>query len=419
MLRRLGAADADIRPITDADHTMHRQADRGLDRRDRAIEDCGRRALEALSELSRDGGDVVTAQRRSPAGSPASCSRHDTFAAPFSAPPYPVPVSDPGRRRKGEDGVRTGVSACGTMAEYEPSDETLAVIARRHGGAAGQVRPLAGGVANRVYLLGDDLVLRVPRAGRFLPDLVKEAAVIPAARRAGVRAPEVVAFDDTCSVAGVPYMVLARARGADLADLDLPAAGMERVFREVGRELAKLHRLSPATAPALAALPVDDGAADPWALTGRLLEEGWIDAGHARWLTGWLDRLSAHLPEDPPVVLVHGDIAPQNLVVAPETARLDAIVDWGDAQWADPATDFAKIPLNGVPAALDGYRREAGEGAWEARVLWFHLVWALGRLADPVPRPRERHWSAPPAGRLLGLLRFFASGPPAPWDSLA
>ncbi|WP_344580391.1 phosphotransferase family protein [Nonomuraea roseoviolacea] len=305
------------------------------------------------------------------------------------------------------------------MAEYEPSDETLAVIARRHGGAAGQVRPLAGGVANRVYLLGDDLVLRVPRAGRFLPDLVKEAAVIPAARRAGVRAPEVVAFDDTCSVAGVPYMVLARARGADLADLDLPAAGMERVFREVGRELAKLHRLSPATAPALAALPVDDGAADPWALTGRLLEEGWIDAGHARWLTGWLDRLSAHLPEDPPVVLVHGDIAPQNLVVAPETARLDAIVDWGDAQWADPATDFAKIPLNGVPAALDGYRREAGEGAWEARVLWFHLVWALGRLADPVPRPRERHWSAPPAGRLLGLLRFFASGPPAPWDSLA
>ncbi|NUW34206.1 aminoglycoside phosphotransferase family protein [Nonomuraea sp. SMC257] len=306
------------------------------------------------------------------------------------------------------------------MPEYEPSHETLAAIAGRHGSAAGRIRPLPAGVANRVFLLGDDLVLRVPRTERFLPDLVKEAAVIPAARRAGVRTPEVVAFDDTCSVVEVPYMVLTRARGADLAELDLPSAATDHVLRQVGRELAKLHRLSPATAPALAALPVD-GAADPWALTHRLLKEGWIDAEHARWLTGWFDRLSAHLPADPPMVLVHGDIAPQNLLVSPETARLDGIVDWGDAQWADPATDFAKIPLTGVPAMLDGYRWESGErtSAWEARVLWFHLTWALGRLADPAPRPGERHWTAPPAGRLLGLLRFFASAPPAPWDSLA
>ncbi|NUW39080.1 phosphotransferase family protein [Nonomuraea rhodomycinica] len=282
------------------------------------------------------------------------------------------------------------------------------------------MRPLPAGSANRVYLLGDGLVLRVPRAERFLPDLVKEAVVIPAARRAGVRTAEVVFFDDTCSVVDVPYLLLTRARGSDLADLALPAAGTERVLRQVGRELAKLHRLSPATAPALAALPVDDGAADPWTLTHRLRTEGWLDAEHARWLTGWFDRLSARLPADPPVVLVHGDIAPQNLLISPGTARLEAIVDWGDAQWADPAADFAKLPLTGVPATLDGYRQESGEetSGWEARVLWFHLTWALGRLADPVPRPGERHWTAPPASWLLGLLRFFASAPPAPWASL-
>ncbi|GAA3249528.1 phosphotransferase family protein [Nonomuraea helvata] len=308
------------------------------------------------------------------------------------------------------------------MLEYETNDETLAAIAGLHGITADQVRPLPQGVANHVFLLGDDLVLRIPRTKQFLPDLVKEAEVIPAALRAGVRTPEVVAFDDSCSVVDVPYMLLARAPGVDLTSLDLPSATAGRVFRQVGRELAELHRLTPATAPDLRAVPVEDGTADPWALTDHLLVAGWIDTEAARWLTGWFDRLSAHLPADPPLVLVHGDLAPQNLLVSPETGRLNGIVDWGDAQWADPAVDFAKVPLTGIPAMLDGYRQETGEEtptSWEARVLWFHLTWALGRLADPVPHPGERHWTAPPASRLLGLLRFFASTPPTPWAELA
>ncbi|MGW2153933.1 phosphotransferase family protein [Nonomuraea sp. NPDC001699] len=308
------------------------------------------------------------------------------------------------------------------MSGYETSDATLAAIAGLLGTTAEHVRPLPQGVANQVFLLGDDLVLRVPRAEQFLPDLVKEAAVIPYALRAGVRTPEIVAFDDTCSAVDVPYMVLTRTRGMDLARLELSDADTERLHRQVGRELGRLHRLTPDTAPALAGVPADDGAADPWALTDGLAEDGWIDAETARWLTGWLDRLSAHLPPTAPTVLIHGDIAPQNLLVAPETAQLNGIVDWGDAEWADPAADFAKMPLTGVPAMLDGYRRETGQESsttWEARVLWCHLTWALGRLKDPVPRPGERHWTAPPASRLLGLLRFFASAPPAPWADLS
>ncbi|MFD7816154.1 phosphotransferase family protein [Streptomyces sp. NPDC059785] len=335
------------------------------------------------------------------------------------------------------------------MLKYETSDETWAALAGRHGTGTERVRGLPAGVANQVFLFGDDLVLRIPRTEQYLPDLVKEAAVIPAARAAGVRTPEVVAFDDTCSVVNVPYMLLTRAPGADLARRELPTSDSDLVARQVGRELARLHRLTPAAAPELRALPADDGAADPWALTERLRRAGWLDAGTARWLTGWFGRLAAHRPAGPsdaaglshaadspsstdpshstdrsPTVLIHGDIAPQNLLVSAQPARLTGIVDWGDAQWADPAADFAKMPLTAVPAMLAGYREENGEpGAssapvWEARVLWIHLTWALGRLADPVPHPGERHWTAPPPSRLLGLLRFFASGPPAPWNDL-
>ncbi|MFJ8744203.1 phosphotransferase family protein [Embleya sp. NPDC127516] len=313
------------------------------------------------------------------------------------------------------------------MDDFTPSHETLAAIAARHGVSVGAVGSILPGAANHVYALGDDLVLRVPRTRRFLVDLVKEAAVIPAARRAGVRTPDVVAFDDTCSWVDVPYMVLERAAGEDLAGLQPSAADTERVLREVGRELARLHRVSPDSAGAPAGVPVDDDAGDPRVLVRRLRSGGWIDSGTADWLTGWFERLSVHLPADPPRVLVHGDIAAQNLLVRARPAALTGIVDWGDAQWADPATEFAKIPLTGVAAMLDGYRQETGEQApagsgprsWEARVLRVHLTWALYRVPDRTPQPGRRHWSAPPAGRLLGLLRFFASGPPSPWAELA
>ncbi|MGW0591803.1 DUF6461 domain-containing protein [Streptosporangium sp. NPDC002607] len=80
VLRRLGAADEDIRLITDEDHslpegpeviTVRRIGDWTI-----SIEDCGWRAQwQALSNLSRDGGEVVTVQRHDYA------QHHVTYAA--------------------------------------------------------------------------------------------------------------------------------------------------------------------------------------------------------------------------------------------------------------------------------------------------------------------------------------------------
>lgn len=303
-----------------------------------------------------------------------------------------------------------------------------AVIGARHGVPAEKVRPMVSGVANRTYLLGQALVLRIPRTEAFVADLVKEAAVIPVARAAGVRTPALVTFDDSRTDADVPYMVLERVPGVDLAGVDGSGAGAEGVFREVGRELARLHRVTPGAVGEPAGVPVeyDPDAGAPHRLVGVLLADGMLDAEAARWLRGWFDRLAERIPGALPHVLVHGDIAPQNLLVGREPLALAGIVDWGDAMWADPAVEFAKTPLWGVPAMLDGYREGGGAGAddgsyaaLEARVLRYHLTWALARLRAPAPVPGERHWTAPPASRLLGVLRFFASSPPGPWPDLA
>jgi aminoglycoside phosphotransferase (APT) family kinase protein len=279
-------------------------------------------------------------------------------------------------------------------------DRRIARMAARYGA----VRSLPAGVANHVFGLGDDHVLRVPRSAQFAADLEKEAEVIPVTRAAGVRTAELVSY----SAAG--GMVLTRIAGTDLAERERTPA----LLREVGGELAKLHRVTtrPPRVP-----EYDDDGGDPRRVVADLRGAGMIDGENAAWLDAVLARLAGLVPADPPRVLVHGDIAPQNLMAA--GGRLTGILDWGDSAWADPAIDFAKMPLTEVPAMLAGYRAGgAGDGDWEARILRHHLSWALGRLADPAPRAGERHWTAPPLARLLGLLRFAAGGPGQPWASL-
>ncbi|GHC81261.1 hypothetical protein GCM10007079_20880 [Nocardiopsis terrae] len=285
-------------------------------------------------------------------------------------------------------------------------------IAARHRIPPSQVRPLPRGAANHVLALGRDLVLRLPRTSGYAADLRKEALLIPIVHRAGVRTPALVEFADPRDE--LPHMLLERAPGTDMAHHE-PSPGF---LEQVGRQLARIHRIPTAGLPAL---PRNTHVTDPAPLVERLHRQGHVDAGTARWLESWCDHLATRLPADPVPCLVHGDLAPQNLMATP-AGEFSAVVDWGDAALADPATDFAKLPPHWLPRVLHGYRRTVGgdpDHPWETRILWHHLTWALARLGEPVPQPGQRHWTAPPASRLLGLLRLFTANPPTPWTELA
>lgn len=286
----------------------------------------------------------------------------------------------------------------------------LAEIARRHRIGRDEVRAVpVQGVANRVYFLGENLVLRIARP-ESADDLRKEAVVIPAAVYAGVRTPELVSFDE--ELLDTPYMVVRRAPGIAPGLPADPADGRWRsVYRQVGSELAVLHE--GVGAPPGVRTEV---AADPRADIAALTEAGGLGADIAAWLIGWFDRLEAHIPVVPGLRLVHGDVAPTNLLVDSDSHRLTAILDWGDAARADPATEFAKLPLRAVPAALEGYRGGV-DLSWAARALWHHLHWAVARIATPV-EPHAAHWSAQPGNRLLEIIRFLFADPPHPWSEL-
>ncbi|UED85348.1 phosphotransferase family protein [Streptomyces profundus] len=302
----------------------------------------------------------------------------------------------------------------------EPLDRgALLTVARRHGVAPDDVRLAAfQGAAGWIYLLGDHLVLKVARPGAGLvADLRKEALVVPFAVRQGVRTPEMVACGEIEGPARLPYLLLRRASGSVVgANGGDPGDPGEVACQELGRELALLHgaRVPPAVRDGL---PVDRPV-DPRPGIDRLAGLGYLSSSLADWLGAWLARLAEEAPASPEMVLIHGDIAANNLLLDDE-GSLTALLDWGDAAWADPAMEFAKVPPRLLPAVLTGYLggpeavAEAGR-SWVARALWHHLSWAVPRAMGQ-PDPVAKHWSAQPANRLLELLRCYAEELPSPW----
>ncbi|GAA3861082.1 aminoglycoside phosphotransferase family protein [Streptomyces sedi] len=294
-----------------------------------------------------------------------------------------------------------------------PESRAVREIATAHGVAWESVRPSpVQGEAARVWLLGGEWVLKVAREG-FANDLRKEALVIPFAVRRGVRTPALLDRGEL----PLPWLLMRRVPGGPADEGEPGDAGL----RALGRELAALHS---AEVPdeVRAGVPAD-GSDDPRAGIEGLAGRGYLSPALADWLGRWLDRLDGARDKPARATLIHGDIAAGNLLFA-EDGSLTALLDWGDAAWADPAMEFAKVPPRRLPPVLTGYLddgspegprtlAERGPGL-VAGVLWHQLSWAVLRLADQ-PRPDGAHWSAQPANRLLELLRLYAEELPEPW----
>jgi aminoglycoside phosphotransferase (APT) family kinase protein len=299
------------------------------------------------------------------------------------------------------------------------SAEALRTIAERHGlDAKGFSRLRNVGIFNTIYLLGSEYVLRVPRnAPPFVDALRKESIAVPAARATGVRTPALVAFDDSLELLPVPYAVYERVHGETLGLLDLEPTDTPGVWREVGRDLARLHegvsKDGPVAELELEPLP------DPRSLPDELASAGYFTSMEARWLSAWLDELAPAILAPVEKRFRHGDIQTTNVMVRPGSLDYLALIDWGACGWGDPAHDFAGIPLRAVPSMLAGYRELAllpEDEMVEARIVWRHLQISLYLLSRP-PQP-GLSWAERPTGMFMELMRFFLDPPEERWSVL-
>ena len=161
-----------------------------------------------------------------------------------------------------------------------------------------------------------------------------DAALLKAARAAGVPAPEVCAVLDPGDGLGSGHItacVEGETLGARILREPKYAGARGRMAAQCGTILAAIHRIDPAATPFLRRRDAAAQLADY-----RRMVEGF---GYRRpALELGLAWVHAHLPAPVPATVVHGDFRTGNLIVGEDGIR--CVLDWELAEVGDPMQDL-------------------------------------------------------------------------------
>src|SRR5579862_442790 len=216
---------------------------------------------------------------------------------------------------------------------------------RRPVGAGAAMRELPGGAVLRHYRLDFDLggtpqrwVLRTDGATKLGLGLgrAQEFALQRLLFRAGLNVAEPLVMCCDEAVLGAPFFLMrflpGEAQGAVLVARDANPA----LAQELGRELARLHRLALGEVLHFLPAPPQDPAVARIAELEALLAADDDPHPVAEWALRWLKQAK---PAPGPAVLCHGDFRTGNYLVADH--KLAGVLDWDFAQWGDPDDDIA------------------------------------------------------------------------------
>lgn len=285
---------------------------------------------------------------------------------------------------------------------------------RTHGFPLAPLQPISGqAVVNWVFLIGDAFVLRVNRPNVETDDAYTERVAVPAARAAGIATPELLVFDDSRAILDSVATIYEQSPGKALGRLPNRSGSLAGIYRALGKQIARLQ---------LHVTEVEDP--NGWLDEEEIVdcrrelvdarERGQLDELTYDWLARWIDRLEPAFEPSRDKVFVHADLHAFNTLVDAETRELVAIIDWGDAGWMDPATDFSTIPIWAVPWMLEGYEQSGGivDDGFIGRILWE----ALGTLLTWEDHPGDEPWAPKPTSFWANLVRLTGMSLDGRWD---
>jgi aminoglycoside phosphotransferase (APT) family kinase protein len=266
-------------------------------------------------------------------------------------------------------------------------DDLAAALGGRLGGAVSRLRRLSGGASRETweFWLGDDrLILQRSRPGGVpRAPMSQEAALLRAAKAAGVPVPSLVDSSDDPSVVGSAYLVMEAIEGETIPRKILRdeefAAARPRLARQCGEILASVHAIPVDVVPGLE-------TGDQVVRFRELLDD--LRQPHPTFELAfrWLD---ANRPAMAAPSVVHGDFRNGNLVVGPDGVR--AVLDWELAHAGDPLEDLGWLcvkswrfgvdrPVGGFGTYADllaGYGQEVSREALQWWEVLGNLKWGI------------------------------------------
>jgi aminoglycoside phosphotransferase (APT) family kinase protein len=210
------------------------------------------------------------------------------------------------------------------------------------------VSQFKGGQSNPTYLVETALrryALRRKPPGKLLPSahaVDREYRIISVLYAQGFPVAEPVLYCADETVIGTAFFVMAYVEGRVFWEPQMPAsdpAERAAVYDAMNATLARLHTFDP-TAIGLADYGRGENyvarQVERWSKQYRASETEPVEDMER--LIAWLP---AHLPPPQAPRVVHGDYRLDNMIVAPDAAKIAAVLDWELSTLGDPLADFS------------------------------------------------------------------------------
>ncbi len=210
------------------------------------------------------------------------------------------------------------------------------------------IQQFKGGQSNPTYLLETPsrrYVLRRKPPGKLLPSahaVDREYRVIRVLHAQGFPVAEPLCLCQDESIAGTAFYVMSFADGRVFWEPQMPGSNPpERaaVYDAMNETIARLHKFDPAKIGLGNFGRGENYVArqvDRWSKQYRASQTENIDA-----MERLIEWLPSHVPPNGPPRLVHGDYRLDNLIVAKDSAKIIAVLDWELSTLGDPLADFS------------------------------------------------------------------------------
>jgi aminoglycoside phosphotransferase (APT) family kinase protein len=236
------------------------------------------------------------------------------------------------------------------------------------------------GTDNRLFRLGDELVVRLPCRERTVKTLEKEREWLPRlAPHLPLEVPAPLAVGSPAD--GYPWTWSIYGWLDGESAISSPVADLDRAATDLAGFIDALQRIDPAGGPRAGdgnfARGAPVAALDVYVRKSIAALDRQIDVGRATAL--WESALDAPVWERPPV-WVHGDLDARNLLV--RDGRIAGVVDFGCLGIGDPACDVAAAWKLFPPEARGRFRHDLSvdDATW-ARARGWVVYQSLGALA--------------------------------------
>ncbi len=210
------------------------------------------------------------------------------------------------------------------------------------------VQQFKGGQSNPTYLIETPsrrYVLRRKPPGKLLPSahaVDREYRVMRALHAQGFPVPQPLTYCADDAVIGTAFFVMSYLDGRVFWEAEMPASNpAERtgVYDAMNATIARLHSYDPA-AIGLADYGRGENYVarqiERWSKQYRASETEKIED-----MERLMEWLPAHLPPQQPPRIVHGDYRLDNMIIAPDSPKVLAVLDWELSTLGDPLADFS------------------------------------------------------------------------------